>query len=205
MLAGAGNVHAADASDDSSSSPRPLRIGLVGAGGRGGGAVTDTLSINEAVKLVAVADLDRGKAERLVQGVGRRYENGVDVAADRIHVGLDGYRAILDADDIDVVLFATTPAFRPRQVLDAVEAGKHVFAEKPSCVDPVGYRMCLKADELARSNGTCIVTGTQYRRQANYVEAMNRIHGGEIGDVVSATSRYCSNGIWYRTRRPGDE
>ena len=74
--------------------------------------------------------------------------------------------------EVDVVLFATPPGFRPQHVLEAVQAGKHVFAEKPSCVDPAGYRVCLAADELARENGTAIVTGTQYRRQESYVKAV---------------------------------
>ncbi len=181
---------------------RPIRIALVGAGGRGGGAVADSLSINEAVSLVAVADWEPSKAESLVKSVSRRFPDAVKVAPNRIHGGLDGYREILDADDVDVVLFATPPAFRPQMVLDAVQAGKHVFAEKPTCVDPTGYRVCLQADALAKQNGTSIVTGTQYRRQTNYVQAMQKIHAGEIGDVISATSRYCSTGIWYRARRP---
>ena len=200
-LASAVAVHADDSSSESASK-RPLRIGLVGAGGRGGGAITDSLSINEGVSLVAIADLDLDKAERLVNGLSRRYESAVDVQPGRIHVGLDGYQAILDADDIDVVLFATPPAFRATQVLEAVQAGKHVFAEKPTCVDPAGYRICLQADRLAQKNGTSIVTGTQYRRQTNYVDVINKIHAGEIGDVIGATSRYCSTGIWYRARRP---
>ena len=80
---------------------------------------------------------------------------------------------------------------------------KHVFAEKPTCVDPVGYRICLEADRAARAQGTAIVTGTQYRRQKNYMEVMRQIHEGAIGDVVSATSRYCTSGIWNRPRKPG--
>ena len=73
---------------------------------------------------------------------------------------------------------------------------------KPSCVDPAGYRVCLSADQKARENKTAIVTGTQYRRQTNYVEAIKRIHDGVIGDIISATARYCSNGIWFKARTP---
>jgi predicted dehydrogenase len=88
-------------------------------------------------------------------------------------------------------------------ILEAVEAGKHVFAEKPSCVDPAGYRICLEAHDKAVAKGTGIVTGTQYRRQANYIGAVEEIRKGTIGEIVSGTTRYCAGGIWYRPRKEG--
>jgi len=110
---------------------------------------------------------------------------------------------VLEDPDVDVVLLTTSPGFRPRMILEAVEAGKHVFAEKPTCVDPAGYRICLAAHDLAVANGTAIVTGTQYRRQTNYVGAVEEIRKGTIGEIVSGTTRYCSGGIWYRPRKEG--
>ncbi|MEM8911558.1 MAG: Gfo/Idh/MocA family oxidoreductase [Planctomycetota bacterium] len=180
-----------------------VRIGLVGAGGRGGGAVVDSLSINDNVVLTAIADFDEAKPARLVKNLQKRFESAVDVPESRQYTGLDGYKRILDDSDVDVVLFATPPGFRPQHILDAVEAGKHVFAEKPTCVDPAGYRVCLQAHQMAADNKTSIVTGTQYRRQTNYIEAVQRIHAGQIGDVISATTRYCSRGIWFRARPDG--
>jgi myo-inositol 2-dehydrogenase / D-chiro-inositol 1-dehydrogenase len=131
--------------------------------------------------------------------------HGDKVAIDdaKIHGGLDGYKRVLEDPDIDIVLLTAAPGFRPRHLLAAVEAGKHVFAEKPACVDPAGYRLCLAAHEKAVANGTAIVTGTQYRRQASFVEAIERIRQGEIGDVIGATSRYCAGPIWYRGRQQG--
>ena len=84
-----------------------------------------------------------------------------------------------------------------------MKAGKHVFAEKPVCLDPAGWHACKRAQEQAEAQGTAIVTGTQYRRQANYVEAIKRINDGMIGEPMSATARYCSTGIWYRDREEG--
>lgn len=196
-------VHTQAADPSPKSAGDRVRIGLVGAGGRGAGAVLDSLSINENVQLVAVADFDEQAPGRLIKNLQRRDDSKVNVASDKLHTGLDAYKRILDDSDIDVVLFATPPGFRPRHVLEAVQAGKHVFAEKPTCVDPAGYRVCLEADALAREKGTCIVTGTQYRRQANYVDVMREIHAGAIGDVVGATSRYCSSGIWFKTQPAG--
>jgi predicted dehydrogenase len=119
-----------------------------------------------------------------------------------MHGGLDGYKRVLDDPAVDVVLLTTSPGFRPRHIREAIEAGKHLFAEKPVCVDPAGYRICLEAHDRAVSQGLAIVTGTQYRRQTDYVGAVEQIRRGAIGDIVSATTRYCTEGIWYRTRKP---
>jgi predicted dehydrogenase len=182
---------------------RPLRLGIVGCGGRGAGAVDDSLSINEGVTLVAAADLHGAKCEQLRKAITAAHPGKVALEDDHIYVGLDGWRRLLDDPQVDVVLHTASPGFRPRHVRDAIEAGKHVFAEKPSCVDPAGYRICLEAHDRAVEKGLAIVTGTQYRRQTNYVAAVERIRGGAIGDIVAASSRYCANGIWYRPRKPG--
>ena len=101
------------------------------------------------------------------------------------------------------MILATAPGFRPIHIAAAVAAKKHVFAEKPVCVDSAGYHICCAAHDLAAKQGTAIVTGTQYRRQPSFVEAIEKIRGGMIGEVVGMTARYCSNGIWYRDRLPG--
>ncbi len=180
-----------------------IRMALVGAGGRGTGAVNDSFSINNNVRLVAVADVNGDKPESLLRRTSAKYGDKVDVSAEKIHTGLDGYRRILDDPDVDLVLFATPPGFRPRHILEAVQAGKHVFAEKPTCVDPAGYHICREAHALAEKNGTSIVTGTQYRRQTSYIESINRLRDGAIGEIIGSQMRYCATGIWYRPRKDG--
>lgn len=182
---------------------RDLRLGVVGCGGRGSGAVNDSLTINEGVKLVAAADLYAGKCGNLREAMRAAHEAKLDLADDKMYGGLDGYKRVLEDPEVDVVILATSPGFRPRMILEAVEAGKHVFAEKPSCVDPAGYRICLEAHAKAVEKGLGIVTGTQYRRQANYIGAVDEIRSGAIGEIVSGTTRYCSGGIWYRGRKEG--
>jgi myo-inositol 2-dehydrogenase/D-chiro-inositol 1-dehydrogenase len=181
---------------------RELRLAVVGCGGRGSGAINDSLSINDNIKLVAAADLYATKADQMRKAMQGAHEGKVELPDAKIYEGLDAYRRILDDPEVDVVIMTTSPGFRPRYVLDAVAAGKHVFAEKPSCVDPAGYRICLEAHAMAAANGTGIVTGTQYRRQTNYIGAVDQIRKGAIGEIVSATTRYCSTGIWYRPRQP---
>ncbi len=182
-----------------------VRIGLVGAGGRGGGAINDTLTINDKIRVISIADLDSEKPGKLRASLEKNEAYGNKVAIDdsRLHSGIDAYKRILDDPDIDLVLYATPPGFRPKYVAEAVDAGKHVFAEKPTCVDPAGYKTCLWAHAKAEANGTSIVTGTQYRRQENYVEAIKRIHDGEIGRIVSSKMRYCATGIWHKARKDG--
>ena len=191
-------VHSSLAAADT----RELRIGVIGCGGRGSGAINDSLSINEGVKLVATADLYGSKCAALWKTL-REAHPGKVAEADTIHEGFDGYRRILDDPSIDIVHVTTSPGFRPSYTLAAVEAGKHVFTEKPGCVDPAGYRVCLAAHDAAVAKGRAIVAGTQYRRQANFIDAIEQIRSGAIGDVISATSRFCSSGIWYRPRTAG--
>jgi predicted dehydrogenase len=181
---------------------RELRLGIIGCGGRGTGAINDSLSINSGVKLVVAADLFPDKCAALWKRMREAHPDKV-AATDTSHDGLDGYRRILDDKTIDVVHITTSPGFRPLYVREAVEAGKHVFTEKPACVDPAGYRICLEAHDAAVAKGTAIVAGTQYRRQVNYVGAIDQIRAGAIGDVVGATARYCGGGIWYRPRAEG--
>jgi len=191
-------VHSSLAAADA----RELRIGVISCGGRGGGAINDSLSINEGVKLVATADLYGSKCASLWKAM-REAHPGKVASADAIHEGFDGYRRILDDPSIDLVHVTTSPGFRPSYTLAAVEAGKHVFTEKPACVDPAGYRVCLTAHDAAVAKGTAIVAGTQYRRQVNYLGAIEQIRNGAIGDVIGATARYCAGGIWYRPRTEG--
>ena len=180
-----------------------LRVAVVGTGGRGGGACNDHLTANDDVVLVAMADLDPAKCKRLRESLLKRHPEKVAVEDSSIYGGLDGFRKVIQRSDIDVVLLTTSPGFRPEHVKAAVAAKKHVFAEKPVCVDAAGYRACLEADALAREQGTAIVTGTQYRRQPNYMAAVDHIHKGTVGEPIAMTARYCSTGIWYRKRKPG--
>jgi myo-inositol 2-dehydrogenase / D-chiro-inositol 1-dehydrogenase len=192
-------VHSSHASAEE---PRPLRIGVIGCGGRGSGAINDSLSINSGVKLVAVADLYGRNCERAWKMMREAHPDKV-AATDTSHDGLDGYKRILDDPNVDVVHVTSTPGFHPLHARAAIAAGKHVFVEKPACVDPAGYRICLEAHDDAVAKGLAIVAGTQYRRQVNYVGAVDKIREGAIGDIIGAQARYCSPGIWYRPRTEG--
>lgn len=180
-----------------------INVALVGCGGRGKGALRDSLAINKNIRVIAMADLEMKQCEQAKKMLKDRHPEAEHVDKKNVHIGLDAYKKVLANKDVNVVFFTTSPGFRPYHIKEAVDAGKHVFAEKPTCVDPAGYKVCLAAHEKAKANGTAIVTGTQYRRQVNYIGAIEKIRQGLIGDIVSATSRYCSTGIWYRARKDG--
>ncbi len=192
---------------------RMLNIGIIGCGGRGSGAANDTLMANPNVRIVAMADIDVAKAKAMRDALSEEHDKKIEgklvaparvaVGDDRIFGGIGGYQKVIDLKDVDLVILATAPGFRPIHIAAAVAAKKHVFAEKPVCVDSAGYHICCAAHDLAAKQGTAIVTGTQYRRQPSFVEAIEKIRGGMIGEVVGMTARYCSNGIWYRDRLPG--
>ena len=180
-----------------------VNIGVVGTGGRGSGACNDTLTINDNVRLVAMGNLRAEKAMKTRDALKEAHGEKVSVEDQNIFGGLDAYEKVIDHPDVDLVMLTTSPGFRPWHIERAVQAGKHVFAEKPVCLDPAGWHACRRSQEQAIAQGTAIVTGTQYRRQKNYVEAIKRINEGMIGEPMSATARYCSTGIWYRDREPG--
>lgn len=196
-------VHTSAAAKPSTAANEMVTIGLIGAGGRGTGASNDSMTINENVKLISIADLFPEKLEQARKGLSARHKDKVAVVDNKMHSGLDAYKKVIADPDVDLVLLTTSPGFRPYMITEAVDAKKHVFAEKPTCVDPAGYRLCLEAHKAAEAQKTAIVTGTQYRRQSNYVEAVQMIHDGAIGDIISATTRYCASGIWYRGRKDG--
>jgi predicted dehydrogenase len=191
-------VHSATAAVPSE---QPLRLAVVGCGGRGTGALNDSLTINSGVTLVAAADLRVESCQQLVKVMSKAHPEKVSPKSTKLYSGLDGYKQVLDNPDVDVVLFATSPGFRSVMVQAAVQAGKHVFAEKPVCVDAAGYKLCTESHNTAIKNKTAIVTGTQYRRQVNYIEAVEQIQKGAIGDIINVTARYCTSGIWYRPRK----
>ena len=111
------------------------------------------MAVNDSVRLVAISDVNEGKVQAAKANLEKSHGDKVQIANEQAHVGLDGYQAILNNPSVDVVHFTTSPGFRPRHVLEAVQAGKHVFAEKPVCVDPPAGGFAKKPHELAKKMG----------------------------------------------------
>ncbi len=178
-----------------------LRVGVVGCGGRGTGAARDAVEGAPEVEIVAMADLfaDRIKQSRVA--LEEEIGGAMKVTDDLCFVGLDAYKRIMETD-VDMVILAAPPGFRPAHLRAAVEAGKHIFAEKPVAVDPTGIRHVLESGRIADQKGLSVVAGTLYRRQPSFMEAVARIHAGEIGELVGAQEYYMTGPVWSKTRKP---
>jgi predicted dehydrogenase len=184
-----------------------LKIGLIGCGGRGTGAAREALRADPKVKLVAMCDafMDRltDSLNALTKSKSTRdIAPKVDVPEDRRYTGFDGYKKLIDSD-VDVVLLTTPPGFRPIHLRAAVEAGKHVFCEKPVAVDVPGVKSVIESAKLAKQKGTGLCSGYCYRYDAAKRETVKRIHGGQIGDVVAMNITYHTGPIW--DRGPNDK
>jgi predicted dehydrogenase len=162
-----------------------LKVGLVGCGGRGTGAVIDALSTRGPIRLVAAGDVFPDRLQSSLRRLKSAKEIGarVDVPEDRRFVGFDSYQKVLAAD-IDIVLLATPPAFRPLHYAAAIAAGKHVFMEKPCCVDGPGYRLVMETNKVADAKSLKVVVGLQRRHQKSYLAGIKRVHDGEVGDII---------------------
>ena len=179
-----------------------LRVGLVGCGGRGTGAARDAVVSADGVEVVAMGDLFEDRLDRSREGLRQEIGDALKVDDDHAFVGFNAYQQVIDSD-VDIVILATPPGFRPMHFRACVEAGKHVFMEKPVSVDVAGAHAIIEAGELAKEKGLSIVAGTLYRRQPSFVEAVKRIHDGMIGELVSAQEYYMTGPIWLRPRKPG--
>jgi len=172
-----------------------IRVGVVGCGGRGSGAAHDCVNSSPGVKIVALADAFKDRLEGL--------KKDFSVPDDRCFIGLDAHKRLMALDDINLVILATPPGFRPPQLAEAIRRGKNVFMEKPVAVCPAGIKMVIEASEQAGQKGLAIVAGTQRRHQPEYVETMKRIHDGAIGDIVSAQCYWNMGGLWVSERQAG--
>jgi predicted dehydrogenase len=177
-----------------------IKVGVIGTGGRGTGASENILAADKGIKIVALGDAFQWRVDACAANLRRKYKDRADVPADHCFAGLDAYKKVL-ASDIDLVILATPPGFRPLHVEAAVAANKHIFCEKPVAVDGPGIRKVLAAYEASLRNKKSIVAGTQRRHQSGYLETMKRIHDGAIGDITAATAYWNNNGIWFRDRK----
>src|SRR5262245_3626994 len=179
-----------------------LRIGLIGCGGRGTGAAAQALNADPNVKLVAMGDAfeDRLKESLATLRDDKQIAPKIDVK-ERCFVGFNAYKDVL-ASEVDVVLLTTPPHFRPLHFEAAIQAGKHVFAEKPVAVDAPGVRSVLATNELAKKQGLAVVSGLCLRYDNGFRETVKRIHGGAIGEIVALQANDYRGSNWGKPRQP---
>jgi len=190
-----------------------MKVALVGCGGRGSGAIRDRVQVGDNVKVVAVADA----FERSARGAANALRNDanneenplykkVDLPNDRVFGGLDSYKKAMDSlNPGDAVLLTSPPGFRPYHYRYAVEKGLHVFMEKPVCVDAPGFRHFMETNKMADEKNLKICVGYCYRYDATYVNWIEQIHAGRIGDLQYTRGYYNVGPIWCRPRNPGED
>ena len=175
-----------------------IKVGLIGCGGRGNGALKNFMQAAELlgiqVEVVAVADAFKDQLD----GALKRFN--LDAAIG--HQGFDAYHKVAESD-AEVVVMATPPNFRPVHFKACIEAGKHCFIEKPVAVDPAGIRSILETGELAAKKGLSVVAGTQRRHQQNYLEMIAQVEAGAIGEVVGGAIYWNMGVLWKAVRKPG--
>ena len=176
-----------------------LRIGLIGCGGRGTGAAGQALSVKQNVKLVALGDAFGDRLASCLQSLQQKHPDRVDVPADRQFVGFGAYQQVIDAD---VVVMATPPGFRPTHFEAAINAGKHVFMEKPVAVDAAGVRRVLAAAEESKRKNLKVGVGLQRHHALEYQETISRLQDGAIGDILFTRVYWNGGGVWTRPRKP---
>ncbi len=172
-----------------------IKIALIGCGGRGTGACNQALSAGSTIKLVALVDPLEGKAQAALEILKAKHEGQIDVPPDQIFTDFEDYKKAFAL--ADVVLITTPPGPRPFLFEEAIKAGKHVFMEKPVAVDAVGVRRVLAAAAEAKKKNLNVCVGFQRRYSPTYTDMIDRIHAGEIGDLVFGRV------YWNGTSRPG--
>jgi len=182
-----------------------IKVALIGCGGRGGGAALNALNADPNVKITALCDIFRDRAEHKLQelksAAGGKYAERITVTPDTIFSGFDGYKQAIDSG-VDYVILATSPGFRPQHFAYAVEKNKHVFMEKPHAVDPAGVRSVIESAKKAEAKKLGVCGGFTYRYDLGKRETIKRIHGGAVGDVLVVHTTFLTGDLWYRGNQP---
>ena len=179
-----------------------IRVGMIGCGGRGTGAAVDCLDADPGVEIVAMGDLFADRIESSLARLREKHADRVKATPDRCFTGFEAYKKVCAVPEVNLIVTATPPGFRHIHLAAAIEAGKHVFMEKPVAVDPLGVRSVIASSELAGRKGLAIVAGTQRRHQARYLEVMKRIRDGAIGEVIGGQCYWNQGELWVVQKTP---
>jgi predicted dehydrogenase len=173
----------------------PLKAGLIGCGGRGTGAAVNYLTAGPNLKVTMLVDLFPDRIASCRKAI--KEQIGDEIPDENCLLGFDEYKKVIESD-VDIIILATPPHFRPEHFVAAIEARKHVFMEKPVAVDPVGARSIIASSKKAEALGLVVGTGTQRRHQRDYVATYKQIYEGAIGDILSANCYWNSSQLWYK-------
>jgi len=199
-----------------------IKVGVIGCGGRGTGAAQNILEAAPNVQIVALADVferkvkdakkrleaypisqpdDDDQKKRIKARIKELGNSAVKISDDNLYHGLDSIQRLVQNKEVNYVILATPPGFRPVCIQECVSAKKNFFTEKPVAADGAGIRKVLDAYDDAKKLGLHIAAGTQRRHQFWYMETLKRVHDGAIGDIVNMHCHWNnSHDIWFRPR-----
>lgn len=178
-----------------------VKIGMIGSGGRCSGAAMESMSSGPSVKLVAMCDVFKDRVVRKRDALLQAKPEQVVCPDEHCFWDFEGYKKVIELSDI--VLIACASKFHPMYAEAAIKAGKHVFVEKPSAIDPAGIRRLESACKLAEEKGLTVMSGLQSRWSLAWQDIMKRIHDGEIGEIVAMQSMFLRGPYNLVNRRPG--
>ncbi len=178
-----------------------IRIGMVGCGGRCTGAAVDAMDADPGVRLVAMCDVFMDRVLEKRRHLRSQKPAQVAVDDDHCFAGFDGYKHVIE--NVDVVLIANAAKFHPLHMKTAIEAGKHVFVEKPHAIDPAGIKTVTAACELAKKKKLSVVSGLQSRHHPGYQETIERVHDGAIGEIIAIEENFLRAPYGLYARKPG--
>jgi predicted dehydrogenase len=178
----------------------PIKAGVIGCGGRGTGAAINFLDAGPNLSIVAIADVFQDRVDKFRGDL--KAERDYELPDANCFVGFDAYKKVLESD-VNYVILATPPYFRPEHFQACVEARKHVFMEKPVGVDPVGVRAVMAASKQAEAAGLCVVTGTQRRHQWTYNNTLAQVRAGMIGNIVATNVYWNQSKLWHNEQQAG--
>lgn len=184
----------------------PIRVGVVGTGGRGTGACANALTADPAVEIVAMAEIGRDRVDQSLAALKKEFQDEtvrkrIKVTEETIFIGPDAFKDLM-ALDLDYVILTTPPGFRPLHFEEAVQRGLHVFAEKPVATDPTGCRRIGASAKKAREKGLSVVVGLNARHDLAVMETVNRIHDGALGEFLDGSIHRLGGGLWHRGDNP---
>jgi predicted dehydrogenase len=182
-----------------------IGVAMIGCGSRGTFDAIDFLKADPAVEIVAMAEMFQDRVDSSLAKLRKAAPDRIKVTSETTFLGFDAYKKIMAMSEVHIVMLLTPPGFRPQMVRAGIEAGKHLFVEKPGAVDPVGVRSLLESAALADQKRLSIVVGTQQRWQPHYQELMRRVHAGELGEIVGGQAywNWGSSKWHWEVRQPG--
>ena len=186
---------------DKAAAGREIRLGVIGCGGRGSGAVANVFAAADGIRVTALADVFPDRLHSLRNSVKETF--GQEVPLENCFIGFDAYKKLLDSGAVDYVINTAPPAFRPEHFRYATEKGVNSFLEKPVAVDAKGYRTVMAAAKQAKARNLVVVCGTQRHHERPYVEAFRKISEGIMGEITGGNVYWNQGMLWYRNKEKG--